>query len=476
MKKFNKRKNMSTKFFNTMGSKKEEFEPIESGKVKMYTCGPTVYDFAHIGNYRAYIFEDLLRRYLELKGFEVTQVMNLTDVEDKIIRESIQQNIDFREYTEPYKEAFFEDIATLRIEEAEYYPEATKHIDEMVSMVKKLLENGLAYQVEDGSVYYKVDEFEDYGQLENLDLDEMETGERVEEDEYEDKETLRDFALWKGWKPEEKNVFWETDLGKGRPGWHIECSAMSTAYLGNHFDIHTGGVDNIFPHHENEIAQSEGATGDKFVNYWLHCEHLIVDGKKMSKSLGNFYTLRELLEKGFNPLALRYTLLNTHYRKKLNFTFDKVDDSMKNIRKIREFYDSLDKYGEKSANELIDRIEEADQKFVECLDDDLNISGAIGELFSLITEVNRYRQDKELNQEEAEQIKDFIEKTDQILDILEPVEKQDELSPEEQKMIKEREEARENENWEKADKIRDELEERGIIVRDGPDGTEWKRK
>ena len=467
---------MSTKFFNTMGSKKEEFEPIESGKVKMYTCGPTVYDFAHIGNYRAYIFEDLLRRYLELKGFEVTQVMNLTDVEDKIIRESIQQNIDFREYTEPYKEAFFEDLATLRIEEAEYYPEATKHIDEMVSMVKKLLENGLAYQVEDGSVYYKVDEFEDYGQLENLDLDEMETGERVEEDEYEDKETLRDFALWKGWKPEEKNVFWETDLGKGRPGWHIECSAMSTAYLGNHFDIHTGGVDNIFPHHENEIAQSEGATGDKFVNYWLHCEHLIVDGKKMSKSLGNFYTLRELLEKGFNPLALRYTLLNTHYRKKLNFTFDKVDDSMKNIRKIREFYDSLDKYDEKSANELIDRIEEADQKFVECLDDDLNISGAIGELFSLITEVNRYRQDKELNQEEAEQIKDFIEKTDQILDILEPVEKQDELSPEEQKMIKEREEARENENWEKADKIRDELEERGIIVRDGPDGTEWKRK
>jgi len=467
---------MSTKFFNTMGSKKEEFEPIESGKVKMYTCGPTVYDFAHIGNYRAYIFEDLLRRYLELKGFEVTQVMNLTDVEDKIIRESIQQNIDFREYTEPYKEAFFEDIATLRIEEAEYYPEATKHIDEMVSMVKKLLENGLAYQVEDGSVYYKVDEFEDYGQLENLDLDEMETGERVEKDEYEDKETLRDFALWKGWKPEEKNVFWDTDLGKGRPGWHIECSAMSTAYLGNHFDIHTGGVDNIFPHHENEIAQSEGATGDKFVNYWLHCEHLIVDGKKMSKSLGNFYTLRELLEKGFNPLALRYTLLNTHYRKKLNFTFDKVDDSMKNIRKIREFYDSLDKYGEKSANELIDRIEEADQKFVECLDDDLNISGAIGELFSLITEVNRYRQDKELNQEEAEQIKDFIEKTDQILDILEPVEKQDELSPEEQKMIKEREEARENENWEKADKIRDELEERGIIVRDGPDGTEWKRK
>ncbi len=467
---------MSIKFYNTLTREKEEFKPITPGKVKMYTCGPTVYDYAHIGNYRAYIFEDLLRRFLEFKGFKVTQVMNLTDVDDKIIRDSIKENTDFRKFTKPYKKAFFEDLDTLRIERAEHYPAATEHVQDMVNIVKKLLENDLAYKSEDGSIYFKVDDFPQYGQLANLNKEEMQSGNRIQQDEYEDKETLRDFALWKGYKKDEKNIFWETELGKGRPGWHIECTAMSTKYLGNHFDIHTGGVDNIFPHHENEIAQSEGATGEKFVNYWLHCEHLIVDGKKMSKSLGNFFTLRDLLDKGFDPLAIRYTLLSSHYRRKLNFTFAKVRESKKNIIKLRDFYNSLENNIESSERDLEGLVENADKEFVSCLDDDLNISGALGALFTLIREVNNYRENNQLKKKDAEAIKNLLEKTDKILAVLNPSEEEaDELSDEEQKLIKEREEARENKNWEKADKIRDQLQERSIMIQDGPDGTTWKR-
>lgn len=467
---------MSIKFYNTLTRQKEDFQPINPDEVKMYTCGPTVYNYAHIGNYRAYIFEDLLRRYLILKGFKVTQVMNLTDVDDKIIRDSIKQGTNFKEFTKPYKKAFFDDLDTLRIERAEHYPEATEHVEDMVAMVKKLLDEGLAYKTDDGSVYFKVDEFPKYGQLANLNKEEMQRGNRVEQDEYEDKETLRDFALWKGYKSEEKDIFWDTELGKGRPGWHIECSAMSTKYLGNHFDIHTGGVDNIFPHHENEIAQSQGTTGEKFVNYWMHCEHLIVDGKKMSKSLGNFFTLRDLLEKGFDPLAIRYTLLASHYRRKLNFTFDKVKDSRKNILKLREFYNSLDDNVKGAETELAREVDQAEEEFVSCLDDDLNISGALGALFSLIREVNNYRQENDLTSQDAARIKKFMETTDKILDVLEPAEEEeDQLSEEEKALIQEREEARENKNWDKADKIRDQLQEKGIVIQDGQEGTTWKR-
>ena len=467
---------MSIKFYNTLSRQKEEFKPINDGQVRMYTCGPTVYNYAHIGNYRAYIFEDLLRRYLKLKGFKVEQVMNLTDVDDKIIRDSIKEGVDFREFTKPYKQAFFDDLDTLRIERAEHYPEATEHIQDMVDLVKKLMDNKLAYRAQDGSIYYKVDAFPEYGQLANLNKEEMQKGSRIHEDEYEDKETLRDFALWKAYKPEEKDIYWETELGKGRPGWHIECSAMSTKYLGNHFDIHTGGVDNIFPHHENEIAQSQGATGEKFVNYWLHCEHLIVENQKMSKSLGNFYTLRDLLDKGFDPLAIRYTLLTSHYRRKLNFTFDKLKDSRKNIIKLRDFYNSLNNNIEAKDSDLTDLVADADDQFMRSLDDDLNISGALGSLFTLVREVNNYREDNQLKKRDAEKIKEFVEKADQILDVLEPAEEEkDELSEEEKQMIKEREKARENKNWEKADKIRDELQDRGIIIQDSPEGTTWKR-
>lgn len=467
---------MSIKFYNTLSRKKEEFKPIAPGQVKLYTCGPTVYNYAHIGNYRAYIFEDLLRRYLELKGFDLTQVMNLTDVDDKIIRDSIAENTDFKKFTQPYKKAFFDDLDTLRIERAEHYPAATEHVQEMVDIVKKLLDNGLAYQTDDGSVYFKVDAFPEYGQLANLNKEDMQRGNRILQDEYEDKETLRDFALWKGYKEEEQDIYWKTDLGKGRPGWHIECTAMSTKYLGNHFDIHTGGVDNIFPHHENEIAQSQGATGEKFVNYWLHCEHLIVDGKKMSKSKGNFYTLRDLLERGFDPLAIRYTLLSSHYRRKLNFTFDKLKDSRKNIIKLRDFYKALDDNFDSNEKNLAEMVKDADQEFESSLDDDLNISGALGAVFTLIREVNNYREDNQLTSADAEKLKNFMEKADKILDVLEPAaEEKDELSKEEKQLIKAREQARENKNWEKADEIRDKLQERGIMIQDGPEGTTWKR-
>jgi len=289
---------MAIKFKNSLSRVREEFKPIEPGKVKFYTCGPTVYNFAHIGNFRAYIFEDLLRRYLKYKGYDVYQVMNLTDIDDKTIRDSQKEGISLKDFTGRYIKAFFDDLDTLGIERAEQYPAATEHIPEMVELIKKLTENGYAYEV-NGNYYFKISAFKDYGKLANLDMAGLKAGARVATDEYE-KDSVSDFALWKAWDEADGDVYWETEIGKGRPGWHLECSAMSMKYLGNHFDIHTGGVDNMFPHHENEIAQSEGATGEKFVNYWMHCEYLIVDGRKMSKSLGNFYTLRDIIDKGYS--------------------------------------------------------------------------------------------------------------------------------------------------------------------------------
>ncbi|RMF88331.1 MAG: cysteine--tRNA ligase, partial [Nitrospinota bacterium] len=310
------------KFYNSLTRRKEEFHPIEPGRVRMYTCGPTVYDYAHIGNFRAYIFEDILRRYLKYKGYQVTQVMNITDVDDKTIRESRRRGMSLKEFTSFYVQAFFEDLETLNIERAEYYPAATEHIDQMVALIKRLIENGHTYEV-DGSIYFRISTFPAYGRLAGLDAVQLQGGAsgRVDADEY-GKEDVRDFVLWKAWREEDGDVFWETELGKGRPGWHIECSAMSMHYLGEHFDIHTGGIDNLFPHHENEIAQSEAATKKPFVNYWLHCQHLLVNNAKMSKSLGNFYTLRDLLERGYKPKAIRYALLSTHYRQQHNFTFE----------------------------------------------------------------------------------------------------------------------------------------------------------
>ena len=322
------------RFFNTLSGKIEPFKPITPGEVKLYTCGPTVYDYPHIGNYRAYMFEDLLKRFLKFMGFKVTHVMNITDVDDKTIKGAVERGISLQEYTKEFTEAFFSDIDALNIDRADFYPRATEHVQKMAQMVKGLHEKGYAYE-KDGSYYFSIAKFKNYGQLSKIDLSGRKVGVRIDSDEYE-KESVHDFALWKARK--EGEPAWDTVLGLGRPGWHIECSVMSTKYLGETFDIHCGGVDNIFPHHENEIAQSEAYNGKKFVNTWLHCQHLIRDGEKMSKSMGNTITLRELIEKRkVDPMAIRLLLLSTHYRKILNFTCDALDQAHASLRRIRDF-------------------------------------------------------------------------------------------------------------------------------------------
>jgi len=464
---------MKIYFYNTLSHQKEEFKPLENGEVKLYTCGPTVYNFAHIGNYRAFIFEDLLRRYLRFRGFHVVQVMNITDVDDKIIVAANRQGIKIEEFTEPYRQAFMQDLETLGVEPAEHYPRATEHISAMVALIETLQKQGSAYRTEDGSIYFKVAEFPRYGQLAHLNITEMRRGDRVANDTYE-KEEIRDFALWKAWKPEDGPVFWETSLGKGRPGWHIECSAMSMKYLGHHFDIHTGGVDNIFPHHENEIAQSESATGEKFVNYWLHCEFLLMNDEKMSKSLGNIVYLRDLIEKGYHPDAIRLTLLGTHYRQKLNFTFEKLEESGKIITRLRDFKKTL--AGEFPTGDL--RIEKFVQKceteFTTALGDDLNISNALAALFTLMHEINSYRQTNQLSKADAQSLDAFLARIDSVLNIIkEPAE---ELSTEELQLIEARNRARAERNWAEADRLRKILLQKNIVLEDTPKGTTWKRK
>ena len=466
---------MSIQFYNTLTRKKEEFIPIEENLIKLYTCGPTVYNYAHIGNFRAYMFEDLLKRFLLFQGYKVKHVMNLTDVEDKIIKAIYKKNKSIEEYTRIYKDAFFNDLKTLGISKADITPAATETIPEMVDLINKLLEKGFAYKTEEGSIYFQISKFSKYGKLANLNINEMQKGNRVENDEYE-KEELRDFALWKGFKEEDGDVFWETDLGKGRPGWHIECSAMSTKYLGNHFDLHCGGVDNIFPHHENEIAQSECATGEKFVNYWLHCKHLIVNGQKMSKSLGNFYSLQDILDKGYSAESIRLILLNTHYRQTLNFTFEKLDTAEKNIIKIRNFYKRLSNVEDSKAifEEL---IVTTDKEFENCLSDDLNISGAIGALFNMMKSVNTKLGQNKISKNDSEKIIKLMKKLDIVLNIGKYDEQQEnDLTAEEYKMIADRIEAKKNKDWAEADRIRNIFKEKGIILKDGADGTTWSKE
>ncbi len=464
---------MALKFFNTMTRQKELFVPIDNNKVRMYTCGPTVYNFAHIGNLRTFMFEDLLRRYLKFKGYDVLQVMNLTDVDDKTIRGAIEQKLPLSEYTEKYKRAFFDDIDALNMERADIYPAATDHIEEMVAIVAKLIEDGKAYESQ-GSIYYKISSFPDYGKLSHMDMDQLKAGARVASDEYE-KEQVSDFALWKAWDAEDGDVYWETELGKGRPGWHIECSAMSMKYLGEHFDIHTGGVDNIFPHHENEIAQSEAATGKPFANFWMHSEHLMVEGKRMAKSLGNFYTLRDLLDKGYPALAVRYVLLATHYRMQLNFTFDGLDAAKKALERYNDFIVNLESYsGDGAGGEAGGIVLKALQDFEAALDDDLNISEALGVVFNFIRDINRHRAEGTLSPDEKQAALDTIIKFDSVLG-LKRVEDTD-LDEEVEAMIDARNIARKEKNFAESDRIRDELLARGIVLEDTAQGTKWKRK
>jgi len=466
---------MALRFFNTMTRQKEEFKPMKKGKVGMYTCGPTVYDFAHIGNFRAYIFEDVLRRYLKYMGYKVKQVMNITDVDDKIIRSVRGKDISAAEYSKKYAESFFEDIETLNIERAEVYPRATGHVKEMVEMVKKLVEKGFGYKGEEGSIYYSISKFPRYGQLAHINVDELKTGARVKHDEY-DKENLSDFALWKSWDEDDGNVFWETELGKGRPGWHIECSAMSTKYLGNHFDIHTGGVDNIFPHHENEIAQTEAATGEKFVNYWMHNEHLLVDGGKMAKSKGNFYTLRDIIDRGYNPLALRYFYVVSDYRKKLDFTFEALENSWKAVNKIYDFLKrAREMAGEESGGKIDELIETARKSFTEGMDDDLNAPMAMAGIFTFISEVNKILDEGKLSKEDSTKVIDFMMDIDRVLGIkMEEAFVEKKLANEIKALIEERIKARNEKNYARSDEIRDQLKAKGIILMDTPQGTKWK--
>jgi len=458
------------KLFNTLSREKEEFNPINEGEVKIYSCGPTVYNYPHIGNYRAYIFSDLLKRYLIYKGYDVKHVMNITDVDDKTIRDSQKEGISLKKFTERYTEAFYEDLKILNIINPEKFTLATEHIQEMIDMIKILIEKGIAYKGEDGSTYYNVRKFENYGKLARINLDELKQGAsgRVTADEYT-KEDAHDFALWKAYSEDDGEVFWETELGKGRPGWHIECSAMSTKHLGNTFDIHTGGTDLIFPHHQNEIAQSSGASGEDFVKYWLHNEWLVVEGKKMSKSEGSFFTLRDIIDKGYTGDQIRYLLMSTHYRQKLNFTFEGLDAMKNAITRLRDFMRSLeDAKGEN--NPKVDEIlNNAKQKFEEAMDDDLDISPALAAIFDSVREINSIQ----ISKEDAEKVKDQMLKFDNVLGVM--GEEELEISEDIQKLVDEREEARKNKDYAKADQIRDTLLEKGIILEDKSDGVRWKR-
>ncbi len=458
------------RIFNTLTGKVEEFKPIQENFVGMYTCGPTVYDYAHIGNFRTYVFIDLLKRYLKFLGYKVVHVMNITDVDDKTIRGANQKGVSLREYTDFYLEKFMEDLEILRIEKADYFPRATEHIDEMVKIIKVLLNKGFAYRKGD-SIYFRISSFPDYGKLSKVEISPEKSYSRVDSDEYE-KEYMSDFALWKGRK--EGEPFWQTEIGEGRPGWHIECSAMSMKYLGETFDIHVGGVDLIFPHHENEIAQSESYSGKKFVTYWIHCNHLIVEGEKMSKSKGNFYTLRDLLSRGWRPMAIRYLLLSTHYRNLLNFTFNGLSQAEQTLQRIENFLIELEtsKTEGDSTPEINEIIKEAENRFRDGMDDDLNISIALSSVFELIKELNKIMAKKALSYKDKEQIMDFFAKIDSVLAIL-PQRKR-ELPPEIMKMIEEREEARRAKDFAKADRIREELRKMGIILEDTKEGVRWK--
>jgi cysteinyl-tRNA synthetase len=462
------------RFFNTLGRRVTELAPIEAGRIRMYTCGPTVYNVAHIGNLRTFVFEDVLRRHLESSGLDVTQIMNITDIDDKTIKGAAQEGKSLVEFTSGYTELFFRDLQRLNVEKAERYPKATDHIPEMIALIESLKARGHTYESE-GSVWYKIATFSDYGKLSQIDLSKTRRGERVAEDEYE-KEDVRDFALWKAAKPGEPA--WPSPWGQGRPGWHIECSAMSMKYLGEHFDIHTGAVDNIFPHHENEIAQSEGATGHPFVNLWLHSEHLIVDGEKMAKSKGNFYTLDDVLARRNDPAAIRYLFLSVPYRKKLNFTWEALEAAGSAVDRIRSaavrFEEAAsrgsDKAGKYPAAERAARFR-AD--FADAMDDDLNTAEAQGALFPFLRDVNSALDEGTLGSSEAKVALEALRHADRIFGVLPAG--QESLSTDIEAKIAARNAARGRRDFAEADRIRKELASQGILLEDGPSGTRWKR-
>jgi len=472
---------------NTLSGKVEPFVPQKPGEVRMYTCGPTVYDYAHIGNYRTFVFQDILRRFLKLRGYRLLHVMNLTDVDDRIIANAAAAGKNIREYTDKFVQAFFDDCKTLSIEAPEHWIRATDHIPEMVSLIQRLQEKTFTYPSE-GSIYYRITKFPAYGKLSKIDLTGIQAGARVDNDRYE-KESARDFALWKAPKPGEH--FWETAIGVGRPGWHIECSAMAMKYLGETLDIHTGGIDLAFPHHENEIAQSEAATGKPFARYWLHAEHLLVEGEKMSKSLGNFFTLRDLFAKGYKPSALRLCLASTPYRRQLNFTFNGLTQATNTIERLRNFADRLQtsKFPAGNQEGMAARIAKAAEEFDASLSDDLNTARALAAVFDLVRDVNIAMDKGEFRQGDVAGIQQFLATFDKVFAVLEDNDAaklqaigfgtaEAGLNDAEiEKLVADRTAAKKKRDFAAADLIRKELANRGIILEDAKDGSvRWKRK
>ncbi len=457
--------------FNTLGMQLQDFHTAEPKKVRLYTCGPTVHDRAHIGNFRTFLFEDILRRYLEYKGFDVNHIMNITDVDDKTILKARKQGLSLREYTEIYTQAFFEDRDLLKIVPAHHYPRATDHIPEMIELIQKLLEKGQAYQSND-SVYFRITAFPGYGKLSGIDSSGLIDGYRVDSDDYS-KESPKDFVLWKGKK--EGEDYWPSPFGDGRPGWHIECSAMSVKYLGYPLDIHSGGVDNIFPHHENEIAQTECALGEPFSYFWLHSAYLIVEGEKMAKSKGNFYTVRDLVDEGYDPLVLRYMLMSVHYRKQLSFGKETLQQAQGSLSRLRDFLYRLkdESFSTGKSPEVETIANNAIRNFESAMDDDLNISGSLAALFEMIRDVNKLADAGKVLADDVPLIRSVIRKMDQIFGVASFPE--DSISEEIERWIEKRNEARRRKDFKASDEIRDMLKKRGILLEDTPAGTRWKK-
>ena len=469
--------------YNSLTRRNEDLTPLADNTIRLYTCGPTVYNFAHIGNFRAYTFEDILRRVIQFNGMKIKQVMNLTDVDDKTIRGANAAGVKLTDYTKTYKDAFFADLKKLNVQPAEIYPAATDHIPEMIALVQKLVEKGIAYQSEDGSVYFAVTKFPGYGKLAHIDFDNQRTGARCAADEY-DKENVGDFALWKAWEESDGPVGWDSPWGRGRPGWHIECSAMSMKYLGETFDLHTGGIDNLFPHHENEIAQAEAATGKDFVKTWMHCAHLRVNGEKMSKSLGNFFTLRDLIEKGWTGREIRYVLINAHYRSGLNFAFTALEDARKSLARIDACVDALTALAEKLKGTEAEASGTVPAFAVKCLEDftssvndDLNVPKAFAALFELVRETNAALSGTQPFGFSTARLLDVFKRMDEVLGVIffGKAEKA-EVPAEIQAMLDERAAARAAKNWAESDRLRDALAAAGWLVKDSKAGQSVTKK
>ena len=467
---------MEMKVFNSLTRRVEPLEPLAEGTVRFYTCGPTVYNFAHIGNFRAYTFEDVLRRTIQFNGMKVKQVMNLTDVDDKTIRGANAAGVALTDYTRTYKDAFFADLKTLNIQPAEVYPAATDHIPEMIALVEKLVEKGIAYRSDDGSVYFAVTKFPGYGKLAHIDFDNQRTGARCAADEY-DKENVGDFALWKAWEKSDGPVGWDSPWGRGRPGWHIECSAMSMKYLGETFDLHTGGIDNLFPHHENEIAQAEAATGKMFVKTWMHCAHLKVNGEKMSKSAGNFFTLRDLIEKGWSGREIRYVLVNAHYRQGLNFAFSALEDARKSLERIDRCVDALVERASAAPSAAPDWAAKCLEAFTAAVNDDLNTPKAFAALFELVRHANAWMQGGATDAAQAAAVLEVFKRMDVVLGVVFFGRAAKAETPAEiQALLDRRAAARKEKNWAESDRLRDEIAAKGWLVKDSPNGQTVSKK